>query len=137
MQILLGVVVGRSNMPLPPAGQMSVMYQNGAPSSLDFSIFRRPLLLPSPVSPVAISSCCVLNSPRGVRMYIALARKRNSWRLSSTTTGMHSQRLRGMQGPVSAMTIVAQCRPKNRMRQNNLGLKCSKSPRVLQSLLVK
>lgn len=43
MQILLSVAVGRANA--PPAGQMSVMYQNGAPSSLDFSVFRR--LLPS------------------------------------------------------------------------------------------
>jgi len=36
MQILLGVAVRRANA---LAGQMSVMYQNGVPSSFDFSVF--------------------------------------------------------------------------------------------------
>lgn len=76
---------------------------------------------------VAISSCCVLNSPRGACMYIALARKRNSLRLSAAAAaaaGMYSRRLRGMQRPISATNDCCSTqRLKSCTRRNNLRFK--------------
>jgi len=126
MQIPLGLAVGRANA---PAAQTSVMYQNGAPS-LDFSVLRRPppslpLLLPVPPARVAISSCCVLNSPRRAVPRVCIYGPSEEEKFLTSPRrwlGMHSRRLKTAgKGPASAATIVAQQRRSSRKRRNSLG----------------